>query len=41
LNAGAGLFVAGAAKSLAQGWELAGETIDSGKAGAKLEELAG
>jgi anthranilate phosphoribosyltransferase len=40
LNAGAALFVAGKAKSLAEGWELAGETIDAGRAGAKLAELA-
>ena len=41
LNAGAGLFVAGKVKSLAEGWELAGETIDGGAAAAKLAELAG
>ena len=40
LNAGAGLFVAGKVKSLAEGWELAGETIDGGQAAAKLAELA-
>jgi anthranilate phosphoribosyltransferase len=41
LNAGAALFVAGRTRSLAAGWDLAGETIDSGRAGAKLAELAG
>jgi anthranilate phosphoribosyltransferase len=40
LNAGAALFVAGKSKSLAAGWDLAAETIDSGKTAAKLAELA-
>ena len=40
LNAGAAFFVAGKAKSLAAGWDLAGETIASGAASAKLAELA-
>lgn len=40
LNAGAALFVAGKAKSVAEGWELAGETIDSGAAATKLLALA-
>jgi anthranilate phosphoribosyltransferase len=40
LNAGAALFVAGKTKSLAAGWDLAGATIDSGSARAKLKELA-
>ena len=40
LNAGAALFVAGKSKSLAAGWELAAETIDSGAASAKLKELS-
>jgi anthranilate phosphoribosyltransferase len=40
LNAAAALFVAGKVKSLAEGWNLAGETIDCGKAASKLAELA-
>jgi anthranilate phosphoribosyltransferase len=39
LNAGAALFVAGKTKSLAEGWELGGELIDSGRAREKLAEL--
>jgi anthranilate phosphoribosyltransferase len=41
LNAGAALFVAGKTKSLAEGWDLAGATIDSGRAQTKLGELVG
>ena len=40
LNAAAALFVAGKTKSLTEGWDLAGETIDSGRAEKKLAELA-
>ena len=40
LNAGAALFVAGAASSITEGWELAAEVIDDGRARAKLEELS-
>jgi anthranilate phosphoribosyltransferase len=40
LNSAAALFVAGKVKSLAEGWELAGGTIDSGRAKGKLAELA-
>jgi anthranilate phosphoribosyltransferase len=40
LNAAAALFIAGKTKSLAEGWDLAVETIDGGKAKAKLGELA-
>ena len=39
LNAGAALFVAGRVKSMNEGWELAAEVIDSGRAGEKLREL--
>jgi len=40
LNAAAALFVADKTKSLVAGWELAAETIDSGRAAAKLAALA-
>ncbi len=40
LNAAAALFISGKTKSLSEGWDLAGETIDGGKAKAKLAELA-
>ena len=40
LNAAAALFVAGKTRSLTEGWELAGTVIDSGRAAAKLAELA-
>lgn len=40
LNAGAALFVAGRASSIAAGWELAEETIRRGQGAAKLRELA-
>lgn len=39
LNSGAALFVSGAASSIGDGMRLAAESIDSGKAGAKLEQL--
>jgi anthranilate phosphoribosyltransferase len=39
LNAGAALFVAGATTSIADGWERAAETIDAGRATAKLAAL--
>ena len=40
LNAGAALVVAGAAPDLAAGIKICSETIDSGRARAKLAELA-
>jgi anthranilate phosphoribosyltransferase len=40
INAAAALLVAGKTKSLAAGWELAGETIDNGAVKLKLEELS-
>jgi len=39
LNAAAGLVVAGRAKDLAQGVELAGKSIDSGEAEGRLDRL--
>ena len=39
LNAGAALFVASAARNLAEGWQLAAGTIDSGKVTRKLADL--
>ena len=39
LNSGAALYVSGAAKSIGQGIKLAAESIDSGKARAKLDRL--
>ncbi len=40
LNAGAALFVAGVARTMSEGWELAAAVIDDGRAEAKLNELA-
>jgi anthranilate phosphoribosyltransferase len=40
INAAAALFVAGKTKSIAEGWNLAGETVDSGRGNKKLLELA-
>lgn len=40
LNAGAALFVAGRARTISDGWGLAVELLESGRAQAKLEELA-
>lgn len=39
LNAAVALFVAGSAKTIADGWDVAGELIDSGRALAKLQSL--
>jgi len=39
LNAAAALLVAGRARSMAEGWELAAGVIDDGRAAAKLESL--
>lgn len=39
LNAGAALFVAGRCRSIAAGWELATELIDTGRASEKLRQL--
>jgi anthranilate phosphoribosyltransferase len=40
LNAAAALLVAGKSRSVQEGWELAAVVIDSGRAQAKLKELA-
>jgi anthranilate phosphoribosyltransferase len=40
LNAAAALFIAGQTRSLLEGWALAADLIDSGKAAAKLRDLA-
>jgi anthranilate phosphoribosyltransferase len=40
LNAAAALFAANKSRSLTEGWELAGELIDSGAAARKLEDLS-
>lgn len=40
LNAAAGLFVAGRARSLSEGWEMAAGLIDGGQSWKKLKELA-
>ena len=39
MNAAAALFVADRARNLSEGWELGGETIDSGQAWKKFERL--
>jgi anthranilate phosphoribosyltransferase len=39
LNAAAALFVAGRARNLTEGWDLAAEVIDSGLAAAKFKQL--
>ena len=41
LNAAAALFVAGRARNLTDGWEVAESVLDSGQARRKLEELTG
>ena len=40
MNAGAALYAAGKADSIAGGVKLAAEMIDSGKAAAKVEQFA-
>ncbi len=39
LNAGAALFVAGKAKSVTEGWDLAAELLSNGQAKSKLDDL--
>jgi anthranilate phosphoribosyltransferase len=40
LNAGAALFVAGVARSIVDGWELAAAVLDDGRAERKLASLS-
>jgi anthranilate phosphoribosyltransferase len=40
LNSGAAFFVAGKARTIREGWQMAAEQIDSGAAAEKLKELA-
>ena len=40
LNASAALMVAGVVRSMVEGWERAGELIDSGKVTARVEAIA-
>jgi len=39
MNASAALMVAGIVRTMVEGWDLAGEILDSGKASAKLSAL--
>jgi anthranilate phosphoribosyltransferase len=39
LNTGAALLVAGRVRSIVEGWEMAAQLIDSGRAATKLAQL--